>query len=456
MTEGIKRAFAAVEGWVDLPLNASPSDRLRVRLICIACIAFMLMEIVCFIGAFWAYGGFAKAHIVIGLAFIGKTYLILLLRFTRNPTLLGWAYSITSMLGIWIATYIDHVGQKGAFEIGAAYTPFMIVSLVFISLIGTTRTTLYYTVMCLMTLVAFFMIGSAYIYEGGMTPQGKMGLSLRATSIVLATAIMIPVSIVIYRALDDLHSAVGRARSAEEARSGFLATMSHEIRTPLNGILGMSDMLATADIPDTEKRYAKLVQVSANSLMEIINEVLDMAKLEDGTVKIAEEPFSPHELVQDVSDLFQVKAAEKGLWIGPHTQGLPDMLIGDAPHLRQVLNNLVGNALKFTQSGGVRVGARLVSVESNIAAIQFYVQDTGVGIAKDEQIGIFDRFSQTSSAKTTKEKGTGLGLSICRELTEMMCGTLELHSVVNSGTTFHFTLRLPLVTEQAQQAARTA
>ena len=110
-----------------------------------------------------------------------------------------------------------------------------------------------------------------------MTPQGKMGLALRTTSVILTTTIMIPVSTVIYQALDDLSAAVKRARAAEEARSGFLATMSHEIRTPLNGILGMSDMLAKADIPKTEKRYAKLVQVSTNSLMDCINVVLDMA-----------------------------------------------------------------------------------------------------------------------------------------------------------------------------------
>ncbi|MEM9599905.1 MAG: ATP-binding protein, partial [Pseudomonadota bacterium] len=384
------------------------------------------------------------AHVVIALAFVGKTYLILLLRFTRNATLLGWAYSVTSMLGIWLATYVDHYGREGVFEIGAAYTPYMIVSLVFISLIGTSRTTLYYTAMCLATLVAFFLIGSSYVYDGGMTPQGKMGLALRTTSVILATTIMIPVSTVIYQALDDLSAAVERARAAEEARSGFLATMSHEIRTPLNGILGMSDMLAKADIPTTEKRYAKLVQVSANSLMDIINEVLDMAKLEDGTVKIAADPFSPAEVVQDVCDLFGVRANDKSLWLGADVNGLPDALLGDAPHLRQVLSNLVGNALKFTQEGGVRIGARLISVQSGMATVQFYVQDTGVGIAPEEQTGIFDRFSQTSSAKTTKEKGTGLGLSICRELTEKMGGTLSLNSAVGQGTTFHFTLTLPI------------
>ncbi|GLQ21223.1 sensor histidine kinase [Algimonas porphyrae] len=439
--------------WMDLPEDMPAANRIRARLFCIASLSFILVALFNFFGLSWAFGISTPHHLVsFFMASSGGIFLLLLRRF-KDPIALSWGFAIASTLGGWLSAYIDYAAATEITGIGLAYSPYMVAILVIVCLLGNRQVAIFYAGLCVMTLIGFYAMTVALGFDVGLLTQNRLSLVLRSSAILLTLAIMAPVSQMIYRTLDDVEDARDRARAAEETRSGFLATMSHEIRTPLNGILGMSDMLAKADIPDTEKRYAKLVQVSANGLMEIINEVLDMAKLEDGTVKIAQDPFSPAEVIQDVCDLFAVRAAEKDLWIGSEVGGLPGQLIGDAPHLRQIMSNLVGNALKFTPEGGVRAGAKLVSVQSGTAMIQFFVQDTGVGIAAEEQTNIFDRFSQTSSAKTTKEKGTGLGLSICRELTEKMGGTLALHSQVGQGTTFHFTLALPLTAKQTQATA---
>ncbi|MEM7730150.1 MAG: ATP-binding protein [Pseudomonadota bacterium] len=304
------------------------------------------------------------------------------------------------------------------------------------------------------------LIGVLYLKTHSYGPTGIEAVLAwqRAVQGWIALSLIGPVctliALLVYRSLDKLESALVRAKSAEKARADFLATMSHEIRTPLHGILGLSDMLSRADLPAGQSRHAELITVSANNLMEIIDEVLDMARLEDGTVKTTVDPFCVRTLLKDITDLFAVKASQKSLWIGAEIgPDVPRQVIGDAPHLRQVMSNLVGNAIKFTREGGVRAGARTLTVSNETAWIQFYVQDSGVGIPLEDQADVFERFKQTDSAKTSQTKGTGLGLSICRELTDMMGGTLELQSTPGQGTVFFFTLALPVLHKDEAVAA---
>jgi signal transduction histidine kinase len=381
---------------------------------------------------------------------VGAITFLALLRFTKNAKNLAWFFGVTAMVGIWISSYIDHAGNTESFEIGAGYTPYMIVALVFVSLTGTRRSTLFFAALSIATLIGFYLIGGTLLYLPDVENQGRAKLILRCTSIILTTTIMIPVSQIIYGTLENLETALGRANRAEVARKELLATMSHEIRTPLNGIISVSDMLSKHKHDETTDTHLSIISLSAANLLEIVNESLGRARsdhlgdLDEIAVTVHHDPFDPAEILQQTCDLFTALADEKRLWIGTFgLDDLPKTLCGDAPHLRQVMNNLVGNAIKFTHKGGVRLGARALDKTEDGHVIQFFVQDTGVGIEPDALNKVFERFGQSASAQTTQLTGTGLGLSICDDLVSAMGGTLDVKSTLGSGSTFSFILTLP-------------
>lgn len=450
MLGGVRHIVFWLEDKLNAPENASASMLIRGRLIIVAFLGFAFVETFNFIGFLWAFDGLGLQHIVtIGVA-TGILSLLYVFQRTYNADLLAWLFGIGSLLGIWVHAFVDHVGQDSALIIGAPYTPYMIACLVFIALVGSERSALAFTVMSLATLIGFYAIGVNYFYSPAVAEEGKLGLVLRSSSIILTAVIIIPVGQIIHTSLDKIADALERAKEAEAAKASFLSTMSHEIRTPLNGILGMSDMLTRAELGTLEQRYASLIQVSANSLIDIVNEVLDLARMEDGRLEIASNPFEVASILQDTADLFTARAEEKSLWIGAHIdKTVPAQLMGDAPHLRQILNNLTSNAIKFTASGGIRVGAQCLGQKDGHAIIQFYVQDSGEGISPENQSKIFNRFEQTETGKKNAIKGTGLGLAICQELTTAMGGELRVKSESGQGSIFYFTLSLPLVKDRS-------
>jgi signal transduction histidine kinase len=253
-----------------------------------------------------------------------------------------------------------------------------------------------------------------------------------------------------YSALNNLETALGRAKRAEDARKELLATMSHEIRTPLNGIISVSDLLAKHKHAETTHTYLNIISLSAANLLEVVNDSLGRARsdhlgdIDAVDISVSNDPFNPTEILQQTCDLFTALAEQKGLWIGTYgLESLPETLMGDAPHLRQVMSNLVSNSIKFTNKGGIRLGARRLDETRDGVVIQFFVQDTGVGIEDEALQTVFERFGQSASAQSTKAQGTGLGLAICDDLVAAMGGTLDVHSTLGTGSTFSFTLTLP-------------
>jgi two-component system sensor histidine kinase/response regulator len=242
---------------------------------------------------------------------------------------------------------------------------------------------------------------------------------------------------------EELHHAKVAAEAASAAKSTFLATMSHEIRTPMNGILGMTELVLESELTADQRESLGLVQVSAESLLAVINDVLDFSKIEAGKLEFELIPFDLRENLGETMRTLGFRAQQKGLELVYDVDSdVPETLVGDPGRIRQVLVNLVGNAIKFTDLGEILVTAARESEDGGEVLLHFSITDTGVGIASNKQDTIFEAFSQADGSMARKYGGTGLGLTICSRLVEIMGGRIWVESEIGRGSVFHFTAKL--------------
>ncbi|MEZ5893238.1 MAG: response regulator [Parvularculaceae bacterium] len=274
--------------------------------------------------------------------------------------------------------------------------------------------------------------------------QSLIALAGFAAIIVIGLTIFTPLLKRIETDRDELIAAKKKAEAADRAKTEFLANMSHEVRTPMNGIMGMAELLTRTELSPKQQNFAEIIMRSGEALLTIINDILDFSKIDSGQLTLIPEPFDMKEVIEDVTSLVSTRADQKNLeLIVRYDPACPNRVIGDAGRIRQVLMNLVGNAIKFTPAGHVLIDVGGERRGDDIF-LRVKVEDTGIGIPANKLEDVFEKFHQVDNSKTRRFEGTGLGLAICRMLIEKMGGRIGVESEIDRGSSFWFEVALPL------------
>lgn len=295
----------------------------------------------------------------------------------------------------------------------------------------------------------YIICRAKFVFEDGK-PVRAIGSHTDVTDIKAVEARELKNSIILQNQSEELQKAKDMAESANKLKSEFLANMSHEIRTPMNAVMGMATLLSKEkDFDDETKTYIKTIINSSEALLEIVNDILDFSKIESGKMELENTAFDLQKLAEEVADLVKVKTKEKKVELLLRYHPLcPRYFIGDSARIKQIFINLLSNSIKFTKEGHISIDVRMLDVKQDKPIIRCSVKDTGIGIPKDKQDVIFNKFDQADNSTTRKYGGTGLGLPICKEIAKMMGGDIGVYSSPGAGSNFWFTIHMQPDKEQ--------